>query len=578
YKLKLTGPSVNVQTTCSTSLVAVHLAIQSLQSGECDMALAGGVSVFVPHKVGYLYQEGMILSPDGHCRTFDARAKGTVFGNGVGIVVLKRLDEAIASGDNIYAVIKGSAINNDGALKVGYTAPSVEGQAAAIASALAVASIDASTVSYVETHGTATPLGDPIEIAALTKAFRESTDSEKKGFCAIGSVKTNVGHLDEAAGITGLIKTVLALNHKTIPPSLHFQQPNPKIDFAHSPFYVNTALAEWKTNGTPRRAGVSAFGMGGTNCHVVLEEAPEQVKRQTANGKEQNLSERPRHILTLSAKTEKALEELAQSYVNYLESDLNTELADICFTANTGREHFNYRWAVTGENKQQLQDQLAGLIQAKAKPQLLKPASKKRIAFLFTGQGSQYVGMGRQLYETQPTFRKIIDRCDEILRLELEQSLLSVLYPDDRSQNSKLDETAYTQPALFALEYALAQLWKSWGLEPDVVMGHSVGEYVAACLAGVFSLEEGLKLIAARGKLMQALPADGEMVALLASESQAQEAIAPYSTDVSIAAINAPQSVVISGRRSAINAVCTTLEASGIKTKKLKVSHAFHSP
>jgi malonyl CoA-acyl carrier protein transacylase len=571
YKLGLTGPSVNIQTACSTSLVAVHMAIQSLQSGECDMALAGGVSLVVPQKVGYLYEEGMIHSPDGHCRAFDSEAQGTIFGNGAGIVVLKRLDEASDKGDNIIAVIKGSAINNDGDLKVGYTAPSVEGQAAAIARALAVADIDASTVSYVETHGTATPLGDPLEIAALTKAFQESTDTQKNGFCAIGSVKTNVGHLDEAAGIAGLIKTVLALKHKSIPPSLHFKQPNPNIDFANSPFYVNTALTEWKTNGMPRRAGVSSFGMGGTNCHVVLEEAPSQVKSQ-------NLSEFPTHILTLSAKTEKALEELAQRYVNYLGSDLNTELADICFTANTGREHFNYRWAVIGKNKQQFQQQLVSLIESKPKPQLLKTTSKKRIAFLFTGQGSQYAGMGRQLYETQPTFRQIINRCDEILRPYLEQPLLSVLYPDNPSQNSKVDETAYTQPALFALEYALAQLWKSWGIEPDVVMGHSVGEYVAACFAGVFSLEDGLKLIATRGKLMQALPQDGEMVALLASESQVQEAIAPYSAHVSIAAINAPNSVVISGQRKAINAICATLEASGIKTKKLNVSHAFHSP
>ena len=591
YKLQLRGPSVNVQTTCSTSLVAVHLAIQSLQSGECDMALAGGISIFVPHKVGYLYQEGMILSPDGHCRAFDAQAKGTVFGNGVGIVLLKRLDEAIANGDNIYAVIKGSAINNDGASKVGYSASSVEGQATVIAEALAVAEVDASTVNYVETHGTATILGDPIEIAALTQAFRQSTSSQKNGFCAIGSVKTNVGHLDEAAGIAGLIKTVLALQHRSIPPSLHFRQPNPNIDFANSPFYVNTALTEWKTNGTPRRAGVSSFGLGGTNCHVVLEEAPEQVKSHNTYGSasyggneflrpapSKVKNERALHILTLSAKTEKALEELAQRYVNYLESDLNTELANICFTANTGREHFHYRWAVVAGNKKQFQEQLVSLIHSTPKSPLLKTTSKKPIAFLFTGQGSQYAGMGRQLYETQPTFRQIIDHCDEILCLYLEQPLLSVLYPDNQSQNIKLDETAYTQPALFVLEYALAQLWKSWGIEPDVVMGHSVGEYVAACIAGVFSLEDGLKLIAARGKLMQALPGDGEMVALLANEEQALIAIAPYSTYVSIAAINAPQSVVISGQREAINAVCAAVEAQGIKTKKLNVSHAFHSP
>ena len=581
YKLQLTGPSVNVQTTCSTSLVAVHLAIQSLQSGECDMAAAGGISIFVPHKVGYLYQEGMILSPDGHCRAFDAQAKGTVFGNGGGIVVLKRLDEAIANGDNIYAVIKGSAINNDGALKVGYTAPSVEGQAAVISEALAVAEVDASTVSYVETHGTATPLGDPIEIAALTKAFRESTDSQKNGFCAIGSVKTNVGHLDEAAGIAGLIKTVLALQHKSIPPSLHFRQPNPNIDFANSPFYVNTALTEWKTNGTPRRAGVSSFGMGGTNCHIVLEEAPQNFKIDSSSEAPTGCwRDRPLHILTLSAKTDKALEELAQRYVTYLQSGTKAELADICFTANTGREHFNHRLAVVAGSKKQLLEQLVSLVNNQDKPHVQSPkaVSNKQIAFLFTGQGSQYVGMGRQLYETQPTFRQILARCDEILRPYLEQPLLSVLYPDNQSQNLKLDETAYTQPALFVLEYALAQLWKSWGIEPDVIMGHSIGEYVAACIAGVFSLEDGLKLIATRGKLMQALPQDGEMVALLASESQAQEAIAPYSTYVSIAAINAPQSVVISGQREAINAVCAAVEAQGIKTKQLNVSHAFHSP
>jgi malonyl CoA-acyl carrier protein transacylase len=565
YKLNLTGPSVNIQTACSTSLVAVHTACQSLLNGECDMAIAGGVSISVPQKTGYFYQEDMILSPDGHCRAFDAQARGTLFGSGVGIVVLKLLSEAIPDGDNIYAVIKGSAINNDGALKLGFTAPSIEGQAAVISDALAISEIDASTVTYVETHGTGTPLGDPIEITALTQAFRKDTD--KKGFCAIGSVKTNFGHLDAAAGIAGLIKTVLALKHKCIPPSLHFKQPNPKIDFANSPFYVNTALSEWQTNGTPRRAGVSSFGMGGTNCHVVLEEAP-SLEPAT------NTLERGWHILCLSAKTEKALQELQERYVAYLKSDSGAKLADICFTANTGRKHFNHRTSFVAQSVKPLLEKL----EAGATVSREVTSSPETIAFLFTGQGSQYVNMGRQLYEQAPTFRETFNRCDEILRPYLEIPLLEILYPDSATNNTKLNETAYTQPALFALEYALFELWKSWGIEPDIVMGHSVGEYVAACVAGVFSLEDGLKLIASRGRLMQALPSDGEMVSLLTDEVRATAAIEPYAKEVSIAAINGSESVVISGQREAINAVCTTLETSGIKTKKLNVSHAFHSP
>ena len=507
YKLNLTGPSLNVQTACSSSLVAVHLACQSLLNGECDMALAGGIAISVPQKTGYLYQEGMISSPDGHCRAFDADAGGTVFGNGGGIVLLKLLTQAIEDGDKIHGVIKGSAINNDGALKVGYTAPSVEGQAAVISEALAIANIDADSVTYVETHGTGTVLGDPIEIAALTQAFRETTD--ENGFCAIASVKTNIGHLLEAAGIAGLIKTLLALKHKQIPPSLHFNRPNPNINFANSPFYVNTQLSDWHTDDLPRRAGVSSFGMGGTNAHVVLEEAPEQLKHQREK-------ERPVNILTLSAKTKGALRELAQRYVNYLKSNPSAELADICFTANTGRVHFKHRLAVVAESKQQLQQELASF-----SPEIVGEINfkkKAKIAFLFTGQGSQYVNMGRQLYETQPIFRETIDQCDEILRAYLETPLLDLLYPDLGNDAGKQDarlialkrnyepgtinETSYTQPALFALEYALFQLWKSWGIEPDVVMGHSVGEYVAACVAGVFSLEDGLKLIAERGRLM----------------------------------------------------------------------------
>ncbi|MDF5727328.1 MAG: amino acid adenylation domain-containing protein [Rhizonema sp. PD38] len=583
YKLNLTGPSVNIQTACSTALVAVHMAIQSLLNGECDMALAGGIAVSVPQKAGYLYQEDMIWSNDGHCRAFDAQATGTVFGNGGGIVVLKLLEAAITDGDYIHAVIKGSAINNDGAAKVGYTAPSVEGQTAVISEALAIAQIDPSTITYVETHGTATSLGDPIEIAALTQAFHQST--KKKGFCAIGSVKTNIGHIAEAAGIAGLIKTVLALKHKYLPPSLHFSQPNPNIDFAQSPFYVNTTLSEWKANETPRRAGVSAFGIGGTNCHVVLQEAPEQVKSQKSKVK----NDRTLHILTLSAKSQKALEELAQNYVVYLQSNADASIADICFTANAGRKHFNHRLAVTAFSVEQLGSQLKTFGQQTTSASNTQTntitSSVGAIAFIFTGQGSQYVNMGRQLYETQHTFRQTLDRCNEILRPLLKKPLLEVLYPQQGESlpdiilepKSQIDETAYTQPALFALEYALFQLWKSWGIEPDVVMGHSVGEYVAACVAGVFSLEDGLKLIALRGRLMQALATDGEMVAIQVSKAQAEAVIRPYK-EVSIGAVNTPQSTVISGGSEAINAICNKLEASGVKTKKLNVSHAFHSP
>ncbi|BBD63730.1 polyketide synthase [Nostoc commune NIES-4072] len=572
YKLNLKGPSVSVQTACSTSLVAVHMACQSLLNGECNMALAGGASIRVPEKTGYLYHEGMILSPDGHCRAFDAQAQGTVGGNGVGIVVLKRLEDAIADRDCIHAVIKGSAINNDGSLKIGYTAPSVDGQTAVICEAQAVADVAASTITYIEAHGTGTNLGDLIEMEALTKAFGAST--QKQGFCAVGSVKTNIGHLDAASGVAGLIKTVLSLKHKLLLPSLHFEQPNPQIDFANSPFYVNSTLSEWQTNGTPRRAGVSSFGIGGTNAHVVVEEAPVLVPDVSE-------VERSWHILTLSAKTEKALQELAQSYADFLAVHPEVPLADICFTANVGRSHFEHRLAICTQSHAQLQTALNDFTARRENPLVISsPSNTKKhskIAFLFTGQGSQYLDMGRQLYENQPIFRQTLDRCDEILRPYLDEPLLQVLYPEE-AKSSPLDQTAYTQPALFALEYALAQLWKSWGVEPTAVMGHSLGEYVAACVAGVFSLEDGLKLVAERARLMQNLPQIGEMVAVFASKITIQTITTIDEEKVSFAAYNGLQNTVISGEQQAIRKICLVLEAAGIKTKKLQTSHAFHSP
>ncbi len=390
YKLNLTGPSINIQTACSTSLVAISTACQSLLNYQCDMALAGGVSVFVPHKAGYFYQEGGILSPDGHCRAFDAKAGGTVIGNGAGIVVLKRLEDALADGDRIDAVIKGFAINNDGAAKVGYTAPSVDGQSAAIAQALALAGVLPEAIAYIETHGTATALGDPIEIAALNQAFR--TDASKRGFCAIGSVKTNIGHLDAAAGVTGLIKTVLALKHEQIPPSLHFEQPNPKINFTNSPFYVNTKLSEWKRNGTPRRAGVSSFGIGGTNAHVILEESPIVKQQETPKPEE-----RKQQLLILSARTSSALATATANLANYLQQHPDLNLADVAYTLQVGRKTFDHRQILVCEN---IDDAVKALSTLDAQRILTQfnEQMERPIAFMFSGQGSQYVNMGRELY------------------------------------------------------------------------------------------------------------------------------------------------------------------------------------
>ncbi|HEY0171708.1 MAG TPA: amino acid adenylation domain-containing protein, partial [Pyrinomonadaceae bacterium] len=494
YKLNLRGPSVSVQTACSTSLVAVHLACQSLLNGECEMALAGGVAVRAPLRQGYFYEEGGILSPDAHCRAFDKDARGTVFGSGVGVVVLKPLDRALADGDNVYAVIKGSAINNDGSLKLGYTAPSVDGQAEVISEALALSNVEPETVTYVEAHGTGTPLGDPIEVAALHEAFRRR--SSGKQFCAIGSVKTNIGHLDTAAGVAGLIKTVCALRHRTLPPSINFAEPNPQIDFADGPFYVNTSLAEWRAGGTPRRAGVSSFGIGGTNAHVILEEAPPA---------EPSGPPRARRLLTLSAKTGAALEKVTENLAGRLRGDLEINLDDVAYTTQVGRRAFAHRRVVVCADRE---DAISALESSEPGRVLngFKEGSPPSIAFLFPGQGTQHINMARELYESEPAFASEVDACVELLKPHLGADLRGLLFPPEgRAEEAarELEQTALAQPALFVTEYALARLWMSWGVKPAAMLGHSIGEYVAACLAGVFSLEDALRLVAARGRLMQ---------------------------------------------------------------------------
>nr|AXN93621.1 PuwB [Symplocastrum muelleri NIVA-CYA 644] len=572
YTFNLTGPSMAVDTACSSSLVAVHLACQSLWNGESTLALAGGVNMLLSPWLTVTFAKAGFLAPDGRCKAFDSRANGYVRSEGGGVVVLKPLSQALAEGDRIYAVIRGSAVNQDGRSN-GLTAPNPQAQEAVIREAYHQAIVSPAHIQYIEAHGTGTKLGDPMELKALGKVLSEGRPPGK--YCRVGSVKTNIGHTEAAAGIAGLIKVALSLQHKQIPPSLHFQEPNPYIPFDKLPIQVQETLEPWPETVDKALAGVSSFGFGGTNAHVVLEAAPEQTPAT-------NDRDRPWHILTLSAKSDRVLQELAQSYIAYLQNHPEVSLAQVCFTANTGRSHFDYRLAIATESISQLQEALNTFATGKETSKLLTGQinSRKRpkIVFLFTGQGSQYIDMGRQLYETQPTFRSSLNRCNEILHPYLEKPLISVLYPDRYSSHQKLDETAYTQPALFALEYALYELWKSWGIEPIAVIGHSVGEYVAATVAEVFSLEDGLKLIAKRASLMQALPSDGAMVAVLADEKMVRMAIEPYAEAVAIAAINGSENLVISGNRQAIAGICATLEVQGIKTKPLQVSHAFHSP
>ena len=562
FRLHLKGPSLSIQTACSTSLVAVHLACQSLLNRECEMALAGGVSISVPQGLGGEYQEGGIISPDGHCRAFDAQARGTVKGSGAGVVVLKRLTDALNDRDTIHAVIKSSAINNDGATKVGFTAPSIEGQASVIEEALALASIEPETIGYVEAHGTGTALGDPVEIAALTQAFR--TGTEATGFCPIGSVKTNIGHLDAAAGVASLIKTVLALEHTQIPPSLNFEQPNPNIDFANSPFFVNTELRRWDTNGEPRRAGVSSFGIGGTNAHVVLEEAPASENFESSTSPQ---------LLVLSARTQNALVQASKNLAAHLVQHPELDLSDVAYTLSAGRKSFEHRLAVV------CLDTADAVAKLSAPDRVFTGTSqyeKRPVVFMFPGQGSQYVGMGRALSEHAPVFRAELDHCAELLHSSLGVDLREIIYADDSSpeeSSSRLADTRFAQPALFAVEYALAKLWIAWGVVPQAMIGHSIGEYVAACIAGVFSLEDALRLVAARGEIIQRLPR-GAMLAVSLTPLEAEQF---FSEQISLAAINSPSLCVLSGTIEAIEQLEQRFVDEDVICRRLHTSHAFHS-
>lgn len=572
YTLGLQGPSLVVDTACSSSLVAVHLACQSLRNRECDQALAGGVNVILSPEGAMALCRTRMMARDGRCKTFDATADGFVRSEGCGVIVLKRVSDALADGDNILALIRGSAVNHNGGSSSSFLAPSGVSQQAVIRKALENSGVKPAQIDYVDVQGTGTALGgDPLEVAALAAAYSQDRPHERP--LVIGSVKTNIGHPESAAGIAALLKVVLSLQNKEIPPHLNFKQPNPHINWDKLPVKVPTQLMAWSSD-SRRLAAVNSYGASGTNAHVVLEEAPvhEPIAEST---------KRPLHLLTLSAKTDVALKQLAKQYESHLAAHPDLAIQNICFTANTGRLHFQHRLSAIASSSMQVREQLAAFTAGQETTGVfqgqVEGTSQPKIAFLFAGEESQYVNMGCQLYETQPEFRAWLERCQHILGSELKQPLLEVLYPQTGT-NSPLNESAYSQPALFALEYALFQLWKSWGIEPGVVMGYGIGEYVAACVAGVFSLEDGLHLAAQRGRLMQTLSPEEEMVEVFASQNQVQEAIQSYTQEVAIAAINGSKNVVISGKSQAVTAVVDILKAKEIKTQKLNLSHAFHSP
>jgi acyl transferase domain-containing protein/thioesterase domain-containing protein len=566
YKLNLTGPSVAVQTACSTSLVAIHMACQSLLSSECDLALAGGVTIIVPPGQGYMYGENEPFSPDGHCRAFDARAAGTVLTSGVGVVALRRLDDALADGDPIHAIIRGSAINNDGSRKIGYLAPSVDGQAAVIAEALAVAGLSADEISYVETHGTGTNVGDPIEVSALTNAFRQT--SQRRGFCGIGSNKPNIGHTDTAAGVASLIKVVESLKHGELPPSLHYERANPTIDFESSPFYVNAELAPWKRVNGPRRAGVSSLGVGGTNAHVIVEEAP---ARRSGRRK------RAVEVIPLSAKTSSALDGAAAKLAAHLRAHPELELGDVAHTLQIGRDGFEQRRVLACDST----DELATLLESNDGKRVFSARAKgtaPSVAFMFPGGGAQYPNMGRRLYEAEPVFRAAMDECFALARRHVDFDLRAAMWTTGDAVPAELEERlthpTVSLPAIFATEYALARLWMSWGVEPSALIGHSLGEYTAACLAGVFSVEDALRIVAMRGRLVDSVSSTGRMLSIPLPEAELRACL-PGELDLGV--INAPSLCVVSGEQAAIERFEAELKGREIESRALRMPAAGHS-
>lgn len=559
YAMNLKGASLNVSTACSSSLVSVHFACQHLLTQQSDITIVGAVSVHFPQKVGHIYEAGAAYSPDGLCRPFDATKSGLIDGSGVAAVVLKRLDDAVADGDTIYAVIKGTAVNNDGRNKVGYTAPSIEGQADVISEAMEMAGVEPDTMSYVEAHGTATPLGDPIEVAGLTQAYRRRT--KRTGFCGLGSVKSNIGHADTAAGLAGLMKVVLGMQHGQMAPSLHYKAPNPELHIEQSPFYVVGELKDWpRTGNHPRRAGLSSFGVGGTNAHAVIEEAPAPAQGSVS---------RPDQLLVLSAKTPTALQHAIKDLHAHLKSHPQVSLADVAHTLQVGRRQFNRRAVVSART---VDEALAGLSDVKR----LKTASVDddgtAVAFMFPGQGSQHPGMAQALYEREESFRRDVDRCADLLAPTLGLDIRTLLFAE-KDAAARLQQTAIAQPALFTIEYALAQLWMRWGVKPAAMIGHSIGEYVAACVAGVFTLADALNIVATRGRLMQSMQ-PGVMVAVLHPEPDVR---ALLGGTMEIAAVNSPSTCVVSGPAAAAAAFEAELAMRNISSQRLHTSHAFHS-